>query len=443
MTACIKHVDETISDLNQALDSSRESVRASEASNMTAKSTFHNLKLSIDDKERELSRIAADRDAVNKELLANGSGARNSAKVRCQEAEAEYDRANSEMLSYQESANKKISTLKTELIEVSDRLKTLDSLISQDDNALRELSVNRSEMERLNAIERQCANDNDVCLADASALFSQFSKQLSPVSNSINYPASIMSIADAESFNSSLTMHSRELKSSVDSKKILIEEAKRHLYQLTAELESDEKRVNELKNKIAASGYILKSLENNLFKVNDIARRNPGEESHKDLTTDDSSFTIEEALRSINDRLSNFSTFHESSVLWRAKIINKANKSKGSKSNNGGGYLCPCCNRGMDDAEKERFDAKVSALFKFSEADSENSKRELDEFKDLSIKTQDNLRQLQPFAEYKADLKVLEVRIVKQRDLVASARYDVRFVIFVRYCNRKAGVGRK
>jgi DNA repair protein RAD50 len=427
--ACRAHVDGLVDDMNKTIEHSREAVRASEATNMTAKSSLQNLKLTVGEKNRELSRVETDRAAIKRELAgAGGVGTRGSAKNRRQEAETEFTRVSDEMTAYQESANVKVNRIKAQIVENSDRLRDLDSLIAQDDNALRELSLNRAEMERLNAIERQCSVDDDACLSDAATLLAAYVQLLPPGAPRGGVPGSLGTVKDVSLLADALAVRVREQKEAQASKRASIDSTKRKVYQCSAALESDEKRQVELRNKLAASATIVRSLGDFLVKVNAWRREEQldSEAEARDLTTEDPAEAIEACMHEVEEGLANMCMFHESSGRWRDKVIKRAGKSKGTASASSSNklFVCPCCDRGMDNDEKTNFNEKVNELFKFNPAEFESSKQRLEEFKELHGQTLEVLKKLRPFAEYKIDLVTLDARVSQQKAALNEARYQ-------------------
>lgn len=422
--ACRSHVDGLVGDINKTLDSSREEVRASESANMTAKSNLQNLRLAVGEKNRELARVETDRTAIKRELTSAGNAGRSSAKNRRQEAEAEYDRVNGELSAFQESAAAKMNRVKTDIAATSDRLRDLEALIIQDDNALKEMSLNRAELERLGAIERQCNLDHEACMADAAMFFSQFLKSLPVGASRVDLPASLTGVSDVSNLADALDARVRQQKDVLAAKKAVIDNAKKLVYQCSATLTADENRQLELRNKIAASESTVEALGVCLVKLNAMRREGDFTEAgevYRDLTVEDSPEVIESALHLVEEALTDMSKFIESSKHWRARLLKKS-KPKGASASNK--FVCPCCDRGMNAVEKSNFDSKVDELFKFAEAEagSEASKQKLDTFNELNGQTLEALKKLRPYAEYKADLSAVSTRITQQKIALNDAR---------------------
>lgn len=420
VTACRARIDGLVSELNSSLSANRESVQRSESSFVTAKSGAQNLNIAVSEKNKELNRLESDRAVVTREMASSGgSGGRASARGRRSEAEADYNRCNDELISYQETATAKMNRVKSQTSECLDRIRELDGLITADDNALRELSLNRAEMERLTAMQRQCDTDNEACLADGTSLLSKYVKSGLP---SESAPASLRSVEDVSALSAVLSTQLRELKATQASKRAAVDSCKRMVYQTGAALQADEKRQQELRVKISSSDGIMKALSQCLVKVNAIRREEkfqiPGE-LYRELTASDPVCTIEDALRDIDEELSNVNTFMESSKLWRDKLIKRASKPRRGSAGN---FTCPCCDRGMDAGEKTTFEEKVNDLFKAADADNGKGKQKLDEFKLLQKETSELLQSLRPFEEYKSDLAVIDGRLASQKEQLEAAR---------------------
>lgn len=421
MQSCRAHVDDLVGDVNKTLDVSREQVRNSESGHMGAKSALQAVKLAVGEKNRELSRIENDRSATKREIATGGgTGGRASAKGRRTEAEADFNRCNDELIAYQETATAKINRVKTQIADSVDRIRELDGLITNDDNALRELSLNRAEVERMNAVDRQCALDHDTCVSEGAAVLSRYVKI---GLQSSKYPGALLSAADVSDLSDVLASHIRDNKDTLASKRSAFELSKRHVYQCSAAVEAEEKRRLELRNKLSSLDEITRSLGQSLVKLNDMRRDEKFQvagELYRELSVADSAAIIEETLRDMEEELQNRKTFTESSNAWRSRVIKKAGKSKGSNSS--GAYVCPCCDRGMDSAEKAKFDTKVNELFKFNEVDNGETERQFGKFKLLQKETLDVLHRLRPFAEYKSDLLSLDAEVEARREQMEHAK---------------------
>jgi DNA repair protein RAD50 len=319
--------------------------------------------------------------------------------------------------------------------EIADRLLALDALLIADDEALRNLSINRTETERLSAMQRQIEIDEAACASEAANQFANMKKNMAILlpnennahgngssgstqtlaSRSVAISSCPKSAAELASWHDALGLYLRPLKESQARAQSALNSSRKELYQATALLDAERKRRDEVSDKASRLNLIVSdSLGSCLAELNGLRREERYQQSGdvlRDISIVDPISDIEEAFRSVDEYLSEVVMALDTAKLWRNRLVRKSVVGSGA-------HQCPCCERSMNAKEKAVFDAKIGDLFKYSDADEEEAKRKQASFKALFGRASGVLKQLQALEETKRDLALVESRVSSQTELL-------------------------
>eukprot|EP01041_Mallomonas_annulata_P001590 gene1590-3071_t len=431
----LSHIDRKSREMQQESEQSLSTMRiqcnTSEKDCMSAHLEQQRHQMELQNKDQELAKIGREREAARGELAPAG-GRRMNARSARDSAQQEYEEAQRQHDEFMRTYPDKANAMKGQLKDLSDRIRDLNDLVANDDRLLQDLSANRAENERLIAQERQTISDESACVEEAQSLFLKYRELLAGCVMPAN-------AADMQGTLDHVGKNLYDLQKEIERQRLSLRTTSNDNSRLDADLAQNERRKNELQDKLRRLNYETEDLNECVVELNRLRalKKNPlaavsldnGLEAFINHCREEETLRSEEAMA------------YESANMWRNRFERKAIKNTATTSSSRGGgsskssstsaastgagsmFICPCCDRDMEANQKQVFDENIKKFFKATPEATEAAKLRCEEAKTLMIRASAAVAKVLPIEEYKRELLLIDQNkpnLIQQKDYLLS-----------------------
>lgn len=355
--------------------------------------------------------------------------------------------------------DRKTTKLAQDKRSADDRLRQLVEIIERNAGILQEMSVNRTESERLVAQDNQIKADEYSCESEVRNIIAKYKTHIMSSLGVSDTPV-ISSHSELEDLWTSLQRYLSQTKSKVVSIREEYTKVKedvtrgRALYNQDMKKKQDLERTiekkyssceNDLRSCMKSLGKLMYDDDGDeVAEVDDALRQDvdrlriddncyqalceyskdsnaPGFNSTQLLTGKSSSSStsdqvanpeesIMEVLRALANDYAETGMAFKSAKIWKDKLLKKSKKRSKGRS---GGPKCPCCDRPMDDAEMNVFERNLSDIFEKADNDAleEKSKQNAILAQEIIKQFTTTCQQAKVLISCRQELEVINARI--------------------------------